>query len=135
MLVDIEAFFLNSVTYAQTMQLLDTIEQSETTDSSPKVDDQYAKALGSEESPAVTVEGAVAGGEQTRHECAEDTADTVHAGSADGVVDMQTMVDEFNGKDEHRAADETDDDGSHGRYEVATGGDTHQAGQHAVERQ
>jgi hypothetical protein len=60
-LIDIEAFFLNALVDAQTMQFLDAIEESEATNCSPEVDNEDTEALCSEESPTMTIEGAVAG--------------------------------------------------------------------------
>ena len=57
MFVDIETFLFNALVDAQAVQLLDAVEQGESTGGSPEVDDQDAKALSTEESPAVTVEG------------------------------------------------------------------------------
>ena len=78
MLVNVETFFLDTTVDTQTVQLLDTIEQNETTDSSPKVDDEDAKAFCTEESPAVAIESTVRGRQQTRHQGAENTTDTVY---------------------------------------------------------
>ena len=59
MFVNVKTFFFDSLVHAQAVQLLDAIEQEETAGGSPKVDDQYAEALSTEESPAVTVERTV----------------------------------------------------------------------------
>ena len=56
MFVDVEAFLFYSFVYTQTVQFLDAEEQGETTDSSPKVDNQNTEAFSTEESPAVAVE-------------------------------------------------------------------------------
>ena len=135
MLVHIQTFVLDTGGNAQAVKFLDTVEECDTASCSPEVDNQDTECLSTEESPAVTVESTVAGGEQAGHQSAENAADTVHTAGTDGVVDMQAMVDELNGKDEYCAADETDDNSSHGRDEVATGRDAHKTCQHAVERQ
>jgi len=135
MLVNIEAFFLNSVTYAQTMQFLDAIEQGETTDSSPKVDDQYAKALGSEESPAVTVEGTIGRREQACHQGTQNTTHTVYTGSTNRIVNVQFVVDELDGIDQYQTASQSDDDSTNRRYKITTRCNTYQSGQHTVKGQ
>ena len=50
MFVNIEAFFLNALADTQAVYLLDAIEQSESTGSSPKVNHQNAEQFSSEES-------------------------------------------------------------------------------------
>ena len=59
MFINIEALFFNALFYAQPMNLLDAVEQNEATDGSPEIDDQNAKALGTEESPAVTIKSTI----------------------------------------------------------------------------
>ena len=59
MFIDIEAFFLNTLVYAQSMQFLDTVEQDDTAGGSPEVNDQYAEALSTEEAPSITIEGTI----------------------------------------------------------------------------
>ena len=63
MFVNIETFFFNALVNAQAMQFLDAIEQGETTGGSPEVDDEDAIALGTEETPAVAIEGTIGGRE------------------------------------------------------------------------
>ena len=135
MLVDIQSFILDTTIDAQSMQALDAVEQDETAGSSPEVDDEDAETLSTEESPTMTIEGSVGRGQQTRHKRAQDTAYAMYRRSTHRVVDVQTMVDELNGKDKHDAADKTDDDGSEGRHEVAACSDTYETGQHTVQRQ
>ena len=113
MFIDVKTFFFDSLVYTQAVQLLDAIEQDETAGGSPKVDDQDTETLGAEESPAVTIESAVRCRQQTRHQCAENTADTMHTRSTDRVVDMQTVVDELDGIDQHQSTDKANDDGSY----------------------
>ena len=135
MLIDVESFLFHTGTHTKSVQGLDAIEESESTGCSPKVDDEDTEALSSEEAPAVTVESSVAGREQSRHQGAEDTANTMNRRSTYRVVDMQPVIDEFDGIDEYDSTDETDDDGSQRTDKVATCRDAHQTGQHAVERQ
>ena len=78
MLVDIQSFILDAGRNTQAVQLLDAEEEEETAGSSPKIDDEHAEALGSEEAPAVTVQSAVRGGEQARHERTQDAANTMY---------------------------------------------------------
>ena len=59
MFIDVETFFFDSLVYAQTVQLLDAIEQDETTGGSPKVDDQNSETLGTEEPPTMTIESTI----------------------------------------------------------------------------
>ena len=54
-LVNIEAFLLNTLVDAQAVDILDSEEQDDTTGSSPEVDDQYAEYLSTEEAPAVSI--------------------------------------------------------------------------------
>ena len=78
MLVNVETFFLDTLVNAQAVQLLDAVEQDETTGCCPKVDDQDAKRLSAEEPPTASVECTVRGREQTCHQRAKDTADAVY---------------------------------------------------------
>ena len=78
MFIDVESFFLYTSTNTQAMQLLDAVEQDKTAGGCPKVDAENAEALGAEESPSMTIESSVRGGEQTCHQRAEDTADTMY---------------------------------------------------------
>ena len=59
MFVNIQSFVLNAAINAQTMQLLDAIEQDKAAGGSPEVDDRDAGARRPEESPAMTIEGPV----------------------------------------------------------------------------
>ena len=135
MFIDVETFLFNAGIHSEAVQFLDAIEEDESTGGCPEVDDEDAEALGSEEAPSVTVEGTIARGEQTRQECAENAAHTMHRGGTHGVVDVQFVVDELDGENQHRSADESDDDGSDGRHEVATCRDAYESCQDAVERQ
>ena len=78
MFVNVETFLFDALVNTQAMQFLDTIEQSDTTGSSPKVDDEDAKQLCAEESSAVTVESTVRSRQQTRHQRTQNTADTMY---------------------------------------------------------
>ena len=78
MLINVETFLFNALVDAQTVQFLDAIEQSEATGSSPEVDDQDAKALSTEESPAVTIESTVRSRQQTCHQRTQNTTDTMY---------------------------------------------------------
>ena len=68
MFVNVKTFFLYSFIYAQAMDIFDAVEQNQAAACCPEVDDQNAKKLGTEETPAVTVESTVAGREQTCHQ-------------------------------------------------------------------
>ena len=59
----------------------------------------------------------------------------MHRRGSHRVVDVQTVINELDGKDEHRATDQTDSHCTDGRYEVAPGRDAHEARQNAVQRQ
>ena len=78
MFVNVEAFLLDALVNTQAVQLLDAIEQSDTTGSCPKVDDEDTKQLCAEESPAVTVESTIRSRQQTRHQSTQNTADTMY---------------------------------------------------------
>ena len=135
MLVDVETFLLYTFINAKTVNIFDAIEQNESTSGCPEVDDQDTEALCSEESPAVTVESTIAGREQTCHQGSQNTTDTMHRACTHGIVDMQHVVDELNGKYQYQTADQADDHSSEGRHEVTASGDTHETSQHTVQRQ
>ena len=78
MLVDVETFLLYTFINAKTVNIFDAVEQNESTSGCPEVDDQDTEALCTKESPAVTVEGTIAGREQTCHQGSEDTADAMN---------------------------------------------------------
>ena len=120
MFVDVEAFLFNALIDAQTVQLLDAIEQNESAGSSPKVDNQNTETFSTEEAPAVAVERTVRSREQTSHQSTENTADTVYRAGTHRIVDMQHMVDKLNGKDQHETTDKTNDNSTYGRNEVTT---------------
>ena len=135
MFVDVEAFLFDALADTQAVELLDAEKEQDAGRGGPEVDDRDAERLDAEEVPAAAVEEAAVRGQQTGQERAEDTADTVDAGGADRVVDMQLAVDELDGKDQHDAADEADDHRAERRDHVAARGDAHQARQDAVQRQ
>ena len=134
-LIDIQTFILDAGRNAEPVEFLDTIEEEDTAGSCPEVNNQDTEALSAKEAPAVTVERTVRGGEQTRHECAENTADAVYRACTHGIVDVEHVVNELNGEDQDCTTDKTDDDSTHRRNQVATGCDTHKTCQHAVQRQ
>ena len=78
MLVDIQAFFFNTLVNTQAVSELDAVEEGESAGSSPEVNHQNAEALSTEESPAVTVEGAVRSRQQACQQRTQDAADTVN---------------------------------------------------------
>ena len=78
MFINVEAFLFDTLVNAQTMQFLDTIEQGEATCSSPKVNDENAKAFSTEEPPAVTVECTIRSRQQTSHQRTQNTTDTMY---------------------------------------------------------
>ena len=78
MFVNIQALVLDAGWHSEAVELLNAKEEKEAAGSCPEVDDEDAGALCSEETPAVTVESTVARGEQTRHNRAEDAADTMY---------------------------------------------------------
>ena len=135
MFVDVETFFLDARLNTQAVQFLDAVEEDESTGGCPEVDNEDAEALCTEETPTKAIECTVACREQTCQQGAENTADTMYRGCTYRVVDVQLVVDELDGEDEYGTADETDDDSSNGRYEVATCRDTHETCQDAVEGQ
>lgn len=134
MLIDIQTFILDAGRNAEPVEFLNTIEEEDTAGSCPEVDDEDTEALSAEEAPAVAVESTVGGGEQTGHEGTEDTANTVYRACTYGVIDVEHMVNELNGEDQDSTTDKADDDSTQGRYEVATGCDTYETCQHAVQR-
>ena len=88
MLVDVKAFLFNTLVHTQAMQVLDAVEQDETTGGSPKINDKDSEAFCTEESPTVTIEGTVRRTEQARHQCAENTTNSMDAGGTDGIINV-----------------------------------------------
>ena len=78
MLVDIEAFFLNSLVNTQAGNLLDSPEEDNACCGCPKIDAEDAEALSSEETETATVEGTAIEGEETSHQGTEDTTYTMY---------------------------------------------------------
>ena len=78
MLVDIEAFFLNSLVNTQAGNLLDSPEEDNTSCGCPKVDAEDTEALSSEETETATIEGTAIEGEETGHHGTEDTTYTMY---------------------------------------------------------
>ena len=78
MLVDIEAFFLNSLVNSQAGNLLDSPEEDNTCYGCLKVDAEDTEALSSEETQTATIEGTAIEGEETCHQGSEDTTYTMH---------------------------------------------------------
>ena len=115
MFVDVETFFFYALADTQAVCLLDAVEQGESAGGSPEVYDQYAEALSTEESPAVTVERTVRSREQTSHQRSEDTADTVYGTGTHRIVDVQYMIDKLDGVDQYDTTHETDDHSTYGR--------------------
>ena len=132
MLIDIQSLFLDTRLDTKAVQFPDAEEQDDATGGCPEVDDEYAEALRTEEAPAMTIESTVAGGEQSRHQGSEYSAHAMHRRSTNGVVDMQDMVDKLDGKYQHHATHQSDDDSAQGVNEVAPCRDAHQTSQHAV---
>ena len=67
--VDVKPFVLDTGINAQSVYLFNTIEQHDTTDGSPEVDNQNAKALRTEKSPSVTIESTAISCQQSGHHC------------------------------------------------------------------
>ena len=59
----------------------------------------------------------------------------MHTRSTDGVVDVQTVVDELDGINQHQSADKSDDDSTEGRNKVAASCYAHQTSQYTVQSQ
>ena len=114
MFVDVEAFLFHAGTNPESVHFLDAEEEQEATCGGPEVDDKYSKALGSEESPAVTVESAIGCGEQSRHQCAENTANAMNRRSTHGIVDVKTVVDELYGIDKDNSTYQSDNNSTDG---------------------
>ena len=68
MLINVETFLLDALVDAQAKQLLDAEEEDDATGGCPEVDNEYAEALCSEESPSEAIEGTVRGRQQTSHD-------------------------------------------------------------------
>jgi hypothetical protein len=101
MFVNVQSFVLNTGRHPKAMKFLDAKEEKEAADSSPTVDDKDAEAFCPKEAPAVAIERAVARREKAGHQRAEDTADAMYGAGTDRVVDVQHMVDEFDGEDQY----------------------------------
>ena len=135
MLVNVEAFLLHTLAHTQAMEFLDAEEEQEAGRSRPQVDDKNTQALYAEKVPATPVEDATVHSQQARQERAEDTADTMDAGSADRIINMQLAVDELNGENQHDAANQADNDRAEWGNEIAACRDTDQSREDAVEGQ
>ena len=97
MLVDVQSFVFYSGWDTETMHFLDAIEEDETAGCCPKVDNENAEALCSEEVPAMTVESTIGGREQAREQGAQNAANAMDRTCANWVVDVEAMVDKLNG--------------------------------------
>ena len=60
MLIHIQSLVLNTGRHAQAVNRLNAKEKQPATHCCPEVNDEYAKALSTEETPAVAVKGSVA---------------------------------------------------------------------------
>ena len=69
---------------------------------------------------------------QTHQQSAQSAAHTVDGDSPHRVVDLGHFIEELNGHDHDNAADSANEEGAHGIYRVASGGNAHQAGQGRV---
>ena len=134
-LVDVQAFFLDTLADTQAEELLDAEEEQEPGCGSPEVDYEDAQRLRAEEVPATAVEEAAVRSQQTGQERTEDTAYTVHAGGAHRVVDVQFPVNEFDGIDQHDTAGQADDDRAQRGDCITARGDADKAGEDAVQGQ
>lgn len=101
MLIHVQSFVLNTDGHSKAVKLLDTKEEKEAAGSCPEVDDKDAETFSPKEAPAVAIERAVARREKAGHQRAEDTADAMYGAGTDRVVDVQHMVDEFDGEDQY----------------------------------
>ena len=101
MFIYIQPFVLDTGRHSKAVKPLDAKEEKETASCSPEVDDEDAEALSPKETPAVTVESAVARREKAGHQRAEDATDTMNRAGTDRVIDMQHVVDEFDGEDQY----------------------------------
>ena len=117
------------------MCFFDAVEQQESGHGCPQVDDDDSETLSTEETPSVTVQRTTICCEKSREDCAENTADTMDGACAYWIIDVKTVVNEFNRINQYDSAYQTDDDGAQRRYEVATCCYAHQSGQHAVQSQ
>ena len=99
MFVNVQSFVLNTSRHPKAVKLLDTKEEKEAAGSGPEVNDKDAEAFSPKETPAVTVESAVACREKAGHQRAENATDTMYGAGTNRVIDMQHMVDELDGKD------------------------------------
>ena len=141
MLADVEALDFLSLADAQAHGLLDDNKGDTSGDDGPSEDGHNAEELDAEQVQAAAVEEAGqvgiasgAGAEEADEHGAEATADAMDAGSTDGVVDVELLVDELAAEHNSEAADKADDDGADGVDVSAASGDAHQARQGGVER-
>ena len=131
--INIQTFVFDPRLDPQAVCFLDAEEQQHTANGRPKVDNGDAEALYAQEMPAAAVQQAAVRSQHTRQDRPQDAAHPVYGRCAHRVVDMQFMVDEFNGIHQHGSANQSDYDGAAGRYHVAAGGNAHQACQDAVQ--
>ena len=105
MFINVQTFVLDASIHTQAVHTLDAIEKGKSAGGSPKVDNQDAEAFSAEETPSAAVQHTVSGREQPCQQRAQDAADTMHRRGTHRVIDVQLMVDELDGKDQHRTAD------------------------------
>ena len=135
MLIDVEAFLLNTLRNTETDSLLNRPEEDDASDDSPAVDDEDTKSLCAKEAEAVTVEAALRDGEDTCEQGSKDTTDTVNRACAGRVVNMELLVDEGDREWKDDTADSTDGYCTGRRDSIAACGDAYQAGKDTVQRQ
>ena len=114
MFVDVQTFLFDAARYAQTVDLVETLEDDEAHAGCPGAHYDGTEQLCQEEAGAEAIEPSFAGAEEACQDGACETSDTVYRGGTYGVVDVQHLVDEVDGKDHQHTADGTDEGGSSG---------------------
>ena len=78
MLIDVETLLLDTGIYTETMYFLDSEEQDHTANGSPKVDDQNAESLCTQEAPTMTIQQTAVGSKETGQQRTQDATYTVY---------------------------------------------------------
>ena len=133
MLVNVEPLLLDALRNAEAVDLVERLEDDESHTGGPSAYHNGSEELGTEEAPTMTVEEAFAGGEEAGEDGSRETANTVYGRGADGIINLEHLVNEIDSENHQHTADGTNQGRTRCRYAVATGGDANQTGQDAVQ--
>lgn len=98
MLVDVETFFLDSLVYTQTGNLVDDPEEEKTHYCRPQVYTDYSEELCTEETEAMTIQCSRIQSKESGEQCSEDTTYSMNGTCTYRVVDMKLGINELDCK-------------------------------------